>query len=72
MPAASVHDDEVAVPGTGQSKPTVYILDTWNPQALAHAKTTFNVIIPSDRVLLNGAKMPPLFSSGVPLYNINL
>ncbi|KAJ5280935.1 hypothetical protein N7478_006307 [Penicillium angulare] len=30
------------------SKPTVYILDAWNDEALAHAKTLFNVIQPQD------------------------
>jgi phosphoglycerate dehydrogenase-like enzyme len=48
MPPASVHDDEVCTPRSTQSKPTVYILDVWNPQALAHAKTLFNVITPGD------------------------
>ncbi|KAJ5711272.1 D-3-phosphoglycerate dehydrogenase [Penicillium malachiteum] len=30
------------------TKPTVYILDAWNEEALAHAKTLFNVIQPGD------------------------
>lgn len=30
-------------------KPTVYILDAWNEEALAHAKTLFKVIVPGDK-----------------------
>ncbi|KAJ6120680.1 hypothetical protein N7523_004960 [Penicillium sp. IBT 18751x] len=32
-----------------QSKPTVYILDAWNEEALAHAKQLFHVIQPGDQ-----------------------
>lgn len=48
MPPASVHDDEISPSHSTQTKPSVYILDSWNPQALAHAKTIFNVITPGD------------------------
>lgn len=34
-------------------KPTVYVLDPWNPEALAHAKTLFNVIQPGDTEFSN-------------------
>lgn len=48
MPPASVHDDHVSATHGTLSKPTVYILDSWDPQALSHAKTLFNVITPGD------------------------
>lgn len=29
-------------------KPTVYLLDTFHPTAIAHAQTLFNTVLPSD------------------------
>jgi len=38
------------------SKPTVYVLDAFNPEAIAHAKTLFNVILPEDLSFANWRK----------------
>ncbi|KAJ5758088.1 D-3-phosphoglycerate dehydrogenase [Penicillium nucicola] len=49
MPPESIHsEDRPSVPTTTKSKPTVYVLDAFNPQAIAHARTIFNLILPED------------------------
>ncbi|KAJ5948070.1 hypothetical protein N7466_001085 [Penicillium verhagenii] len=50
--APSVINDNGVSPQSNmgtQSKPTVYILDAWNEEALVYAKTLFNVIQPGDK-----------------------
>ncbi|CAG8184617.1 unnamed protein product [Penicillium salamii] len=49
MSPSSVHSgDHSSTSNTTSPKPTVYVLDAFNPQAIAHAKTLFNVILPED------------------------
>lgn len=49
MSPSSIHSgDSLPQPGTTSAKPTVYVIDAFNPQAIAHAKTLFNVILPED------------------------
>ncbi|KAF9630634.1 putative d-3-phosphoglycerate dehydrogenase protein [Lasiodiplodia theobromae] len=47
MAPASVADLEPSTPST-TNKPTVYVLDKFHPDAIAHARTLFNVILNTD------------------------
>ncbi|KAB8204064.1 D-isomer specific 2-hydroxyacid dehydrogenase [Aspergillus parasiticus] len=42
-----------AGPSTAESKPTVYVLDTFPPKAIEYAKTLFNIIQPQDEEFKN-------------------
>lgn len=45
MAPGSVHDfEQPTTSGATKPKPTVYVLDRFNEQAIAHAKTLFNVV----------------------------
>src|SRR3954464_6694341 len=58
MPPESIHsEDRHSFPNTIKSKPTVYVLDAFNPQAIAHAKKIFNLILPEDSSFADWRKM---------------
>ncbi|KAJ5344165.1 D-3-phosphoglycerate dehydrogenase [Penicillium brevicompactum] len=49
MSPSSIHSgDNLSHSTTTSVKPTVYVIDAFNPLAIAHAKTLFNVILPED------------------------
>ncbi|KAJ5329977.1 hypothetical protein N7452_010367 [Penicillium brevicompactum] len=49
MSPSSIHSgDNLSYSTTISVKPTVYVIDAFNPLAIAHAKTLFNVILPED------------------------
>lgn len=49
MSPSSIHSGHNLSHSTTTSvKPTVYVIDAFNPLAIAHAKTLFNVILPED------------------------
>ncbi|EHA25881.1 hypothetical protein ASPNIDRAFT_128882 [Aspergillus niger ATCC 1015] len=51
--APSRDDDLVSSRQTTADKPTVYLLDTFPPEAIEHAKTLFNIIQPQDEEFQN-------------------
>lgn len=46
--APGLAHDNAQASGTTKSKPTVYILDKFGENVIAHARTKFNVIVPED------------------------
>ena len=49
MSPSSIHSgDNLSHSTTISVKPTVYVIEEFNPLAIAHAKTLFNVILPED------------------------
>lgn len=51
--APSRDDDLVSSRQTTADKPTVYLLDTFPPKAIEHAKTLFDIIQPQDEEFQN-------------------
>jgi phosphoglycerate dehydrogenase-like enzyme len=44
----SANTSSTSLPSDGVHKPTVYLLDTLHPQAMEHAQSLFNAVLPSD------------------------
>lgn len=49
MTPALISNDAQPAPSTATSKPTVYVLDPWHPEAIEHARTLFKVVLHTDK-----------------------